>query len=290
MEPVAALDQPDLSPVPAGRFSWSGLCLAMTVGPLVGVIWAWVAEETQFYAAPLILFPLLVGVFTGLTIVGLARFAQIGHRPTIVLAVVLSAVPAVAGQHYFRYISDYSSVKGDSPIFADAKIGTAGQDLSALAHKLAPGFGEYIRARADSGRPLWGKYVAKGWAAWLSWIIDAMLTLAAAVAVTIPAFRVPYCNRCRTWYRTVRNGKIDVPTARRLAETCGVDEIAGLRSPRYRLSCCHTGCSPTYCELSWEEPNAAVDLVRVWLDAEKRNRVVAILDELTEETQNPNDE
>ena len=104
-----------------------------------------------------------------------------------------------------------------------------------------------------------------------------MLTLAAAVAVTIPAFRVPYCNRCRTWYRTVRNGKIDVPTARRLAETCGVDEIAGLRSPRYRLSCCHAGCGPTYCELSWEEPNGAVDLVRVWLDAEQRNQIAAIL-------------
>ena len=146
-----------------------------------------------------------------------------------------------------------------------------------------PAFGEYLRAQADRGRPLFGPYVAKGWAAWLTWAVDAMLTLAAAVAVTIPAFRVPYCNRCRSWYRTVRNGKIDVPTARRLAETCGVDEIAGLHSPRYRLSCCQGGCGPTRCELSWEEPDGAVDLVRVWLDAEQRNQVAAILDELADE-------
>ena len=152
---------------------------------------------------------------------------------------------------------------------------------------MAPGFGTYLCAQADHGRPLLDGYVAKGWAAWLSWAIDAMLTAAAAVAVTIPAFRVPYCNRCRTWYRTVRNGKIDVPTARRMAEACEVEETAGLRSPRYRLSCCHTGCGPTYCELSWEEPNGAVDLVRVWLDAERRNRVTAILDELAEEHLTP---
>jgi hypothetical protein len=244
-----------------------------------------VAEETQFYAAPLVLFPILVGIFTGLTIVGLARFIQIGHRPTIVMAVVLAAAVAVAGQHYCRYVSDYWR-----PTTAEANAGATGQDLSALAHKLAPGFIEYIHAQADRGRPLFGQYVAKGWAAWLTWTIDAMLTLAAAVAVTIPAFRVPYCNRCRTWYRTVRNGKIDVPTARRLAETCGVDEIAGAGSPRYRLSCCHAGCGPTYCELSWEEPNGTVDLVRVWLDGEKRNQIATILDELTEESRNPKSE
>jgi hypothetical protein len=278
MELAPQLDQPDASPVPGGDFSRKGICLALAVGPLAGLIWAWAAEGVQSYAAPLILFPILVGVFAGLTIVGLARFAQIGHRPTIVLAAVLAALVAVAGQHFFRYVSDYWR-----PAAPAADLGAGGQDLSALAHKMAPGFGEYLAAQADRGRPLLGQYVAKGWAAWLTWAIDALLTLAAAVAVTIPAFRVPYCNRCRTWYRTVRNGRIDAPTARRLAQTCGVDEIAGLHSPRYRLSCCHAGCGPTYCELSWEEPGGAVDLVRVWLDAERRNQVVAILDELAEE-------
>ena len=295
METASVLGQPEPSHVPAGRFSLGGFCLCLAVGPAVGLIWAWLAEEAQSYAAPFILFPMLVGVFAGLSIVATARYGQIGHRPTIVLAVVLAAAVAAVGQHYFSYaafVSRYSSGKGDKgggPIFAGAKTGTVpatsaggatGADLSALARKLAPSFGEYLCGHADRGRPLLGQYVAKGWAAWLSWSINALLTLATALAVTIPAFRVPYCNRCRTWYRTIRNGKIDVTTARRVAETCNVDEIADLRSPRYRLSCCHAGCGPTYCELSWEEPSGAVDLVRLWLDAEKRNQVAAILDEL----------
>ena len=122
--------------------------------------------------------------------------------------------------------------------------------------------------------------MAQGWLAWLSWAIDALLEIVGAVAVTIPAMRVPYCNRCGTWYRTIRGGKIDVPTALRLAELLGVDEIGRFRSPRHRLSACQGGCGPTRCELSWEEPDGTVDLVQVWLDAAGRNQVAAILDGL----------
>ena len=79
--------------------------------------------------------------------------------------------------------------------------------------------------------------------------------------MTIPAVRVPYCNQCRTWYRTVRNGKIDLPTAGRLAELLGVETAGAPRSARYRLSACQGGCGPTRCELSWEH-GGGVDLVR----------------------------
>lgn len=295
METMPPRDQPEPPPIPAGRFSPGKFCLGLALGPLVGLLWAWVAQETQSYVAPFVLFPILVGVLVGLTIVGTARFAQSGHHSTIVLSVVLAAVVATAGQHYLSYIvyvarysSDKAGEKEDNDLSSKTDTsttadGSPGQDLSALARKLAPSFGEYLVAQANRGRPVVGHYVAKGWVAWLSWVVDAILTLAAALAVTIPAFRVPYCNRCRTWYRTVRNGRIDVPTAHRLAETCDINEITGLRSPRYRLSCCHTGCGPTFCELSWEEPDGAVALVRFWLDAERRNEVTAILDELAED-------
>ena len=107
METSRVLDQPDAPPTLGGRFSPVAFFLAVAIGPVVGLVWAWAAEAAQFYVAPFLLFPVLVGVFTGLTIVGLARFAQIGHRPTILLAVVLAAAVAAAGQHYFRYLSDY---------------------------------------------------------------------------------------------------------------------------------------------------------------------------------------
>ena len=111
--------------------------------------------------------------------------------------------------------------------------------------------------------------------------VFALLAAAAAAAVTIPAVRAPYCNRCGSWFRTVRNGKIDLPTSRRLAELLGVEQPDRARSSRYRLSTCRGDCGPTRCELSWERSGGGVDLARVWLDGKQRSEVVSILDELS---------
>jgi hypothetical protein len=271
-------------PAAGGRFAWTGLWLAILAAPLFGLIWAWVAVVLQAYVAPIILFPVLLGVFVGLSIVGLARFAQMGNRPTIFLAAVLAAAVAASVQHYFGYLA---AEHGARPAL-DTTMST-GQDLPALIRQVSPGFGqhsfrEYMQAQAR-GRPLAFGLTARGWLAWLSWAIDGLLVVAGAVAVTIPALWVPYCNRCGTWYRTIRNGKIDLPTARRLADLLGVDGFDHARSPRFRLSTCQGGCGPTRCELSWEEPDGGVSLACVWLDAASRNQVAAILDGL--ESANP---
>ncbi len=255
-----------------GRFTWPGLLLAMLVSPAVGLIYAWIGAMVQPYFAPLVLFPLLIGVFIGLTIIGLVRFGQVGNRPTIFLAVLLAALVAAGGHHYFTW----AAYHGAGPVVSP----TTGRDLSAIRRELTPSFSQYLCAQARRGRPLVGPYVAYGWAAWLTWTIDLLLVAAAAVAVTIPAVRVPYCNRCGSWYRTIRSGRLDAPTAERLAELFGVEEIDSLRSPRYRLSNCQSGCGPMRCELSWEDARGAVALVRVWLDAAARNQVSTILDGL----------
>lgn len=267
------------TPESGGSFSWTGLILVLVVGPLFGLVWAWIAEVAQSYFAPLILFPLLVGAFVGLSTVGLVRFAQIGHRPTIVLAAVLAAVIAGLGEHGVSYLSAYYWK-------TQSAGGVAGQDLSALVQEMRPSFGQFMEAQARRGRPLLGDVVACGSAAWLTWAIDALLVVVGAVAVTLPAMRVPYCKRCRSWYRTIRAGKIDMMTARRLAELAGVEEEGKLHSPRYRLSACQNGCGPTRCELSWERDDGAVDLAQVWLDAAGRNQATAILDGL-DTTSNP---
>lgn len=265
-------------PFAGGQFAWQGLLLAIVVAPLFGLIWAWLAEGAQAYFAPLILFPLLVGTFAGLSVVGLVRFAHVGHRPTILLAAVLAAVVAATAQHGFGYLNTY--------YWARPPVGPGvapGMDFSELFQEMRPSFGEYMAAQAQRGRPLLLDYTAQGWGAWLTWAVDLLLVIAGAIAVTIPAMRVPYCNRCRTWYRTIRNGKIDQPTALRIAELVGVDEVDHPRSPRYRLSACEGGCGPTRCELSWEESDGAIALVRAWLDSAARNQVAAILDGLESE-------
>ncbi len=242
---------------------------------MFGLIWAWAAEGAQWYFAPIILFPVMLGVVVGATVVGLVRFTQVGHRPTILLAAVLAALVAGIGPHYFSYLAAYD--RAGSSIGA----GAASQaNVAALVRQMKPSFAQYLDAQARRGRPLVEGYVAKGWVAWLTWAVDALLVAAAAVAVTLPALRAPYCNRCGTWYRAIRNGRIDAPTARRLAELVRVEEIGHPRSFRYRLSACQGGCGPTRCELSWEEPDGALNLAQVWLDTAGRNEVVAILDEL----------
>lgn len=264
---------PASPPAEGGRFTWGGLVLAMLIAPLFGLIWAWVANVVEAYAAPMIVFPVLLGVLAGWSIVGLARFAQIGHRPTILLAAVLTAAVTTAGQHYVGYLTTYYGPR--------SKIDTSavtGPDLSALVQDLRPSFGKYMNVQAQRGRPLVAGYTARGWLAWLTWAIDALLVAAAAVAVTIPATQTPYCNRCGTWYRTIRSGRIDVPTSLRLATLVGVDEIDHPRTPRYRLSACQGGCGPTRCELSWEETNGTVSLARAWLDPASRNQFTEILD------------
>jgi hypothetical protein len=269
--------QQGIRPLPApeqGAFAWKGLLLAMLVCPVFGLIWAWAAEGAQWYFAPIVLFPILLGVVVGATVVGLVRFTQVGHRPTILLAAVLAALVAGIGPHYFSYSAAYERAGSSSGTGAASQA-----DVAALVRQMKPSFGEYLDAQARRGRPLVQGYVAKGWVAWLSWAVDALLVVAAAVAITLPALRAPYCNRCGTWYRAIRNGRIDVPTGRRLTELVRVEEIGQPRSFRYRLSACHGGCGPTRCELSWEEVGGALNLVQIWLDAAGRNQLVAILDE-----------
>ena len=258
-------------PTEKGSFVWMGLLLAVVVGPLFGLVWAWFAHVVEGYVAPLLLFPTLLGIFAGLSAVALARFAQLGHRPTIVLAAVLIAAVAVLGQHGFAYLAAYDSHHA---------AGVSRQDLSAAVRQMRPSFGEYMIAQAKVGRPLGTGFTARGWLVWLSWAIDALLLIGAAIVVTIPAIRVPYCNRCGTWYRTIRSGKVDSSTMLRLAELLGVEGIGQPRSPRFRLSACHNGCSPTRCELSWEDADNAVEQVQAWLDPNARNQVVMVLDSL----------
>jgi hypothetical protein len=289
MQVSSAVDQPNPLPL-RGAFSAVVFFLALALGPAVGLIWGWAANAVQFYVSPFLLFPIVVGVFAGLTVVGLARFGQVGHRPTILMAALLAAGVAAVAQHYLDYLATYSpssraallaKMTREVPGIGEAlRREACAENLKAISQQFTPSFGEYLVAQARRGRPLPGGYVASGWAAWLSWAVDAALTLAAAVVVTLPAVRIPYCNRCHTWYRTIRNGKIDVDTARRLAVICNADVLSDPRSPRYRLSCCQGGCGPTRCELSWEEAGGTVDLVRVWLDGEQRDQVVAALDEL----------
>jgi hypothetical protein len=267
-----------------GQATVAGWFLGLFGGILIGLIWAWWAEVVQSYVAPLVLFPLLIGAGAGITVVGLVRIAQIGHRPTIFATVLLAAIVAALIQHYFTYLNVYywrrPLVLGES----------SSQDLSVAVHDLIPSFDRYIQAQVARGRTLFFGYQAQGGMVWTTWTFDALLTLFAAVAVILPAIHTPYCDRCRSWYRVTRNGKIDVPTAERLAAWAKVVLPDNTRSRRYRLSNCHGGCSATCCELSWEDAAGRLSLVQFWLNAAERAQVVSVLDQVASNTDDEDDD
>jgi hypothetical protein len=244
---------------------------------LVGLVAARLAESAQLelHFTPLVLFPLLIGIGLGAIVVGLVRLGQVGHRSTIVLVTVLAVAVAVAGQHYLQYQASQQQTQ-----WFDT-VRRAFPDLPEDRIPQAPtGFFDYLQGQAAAGRPIVGNYVARGAVAWLSWVVDALLVLAAALAMVIPAIRQPYCNQCGSWYRTIRGGRIDVGTGQRVAALAGLAAPEKPLAARYRLASCMGGCSPTRLELSWEGTGGERSLDQSCLDAACRNRLMQVLDEV----------
>jgi hypothetical protein len=280
-------------PSGGGVFSVRGFLLGLPIAVLVGVVTARIAEiaQSELKFAPFIAFPLLLGGGLGAVVVGLIRLGQLGNRFTILLATVLAVGVAVVGEHYFPYREALKEAERIGPMMLgpsrpdsnapDAIKGSVAQALKQLAQRpAAPGsFVEYLRQQAAVGRPIFGDHTAHGMAAWLTWWADALLVLAAALAMVVPALRQPYCNRCRTWYRTIRAGRIDGPTGQRLAAVAGVSDVGQPVSARYRLASCKGGCGPTRFEFSWERGDGATSWTQTWLDAARRNRTMQLLDE-----------
>jgi hypothetical protein len=250
--------------------------LALVYAPFAGMVWARAGEMAETYFGPMLLFSLVIAVLAGLTVVALVRFTQTGNRPTILLAAVLAAGSAAVGQHYFRYLYQDEV----PPVAADAgRVGQADRLSRPSTSTLS--FSDFLVREARRGQPLPGGYVARGRWAWQIWLAEGLLMVAIAAVVTLPAMRVPYCDRCRTWYQTTRSGKLDVPRAQRLAALFDVALPEHLRSVRYRLLACEADCGPSRLDFSWEADG--VDLVRIWLDAEKRKQVDAILEGLADQ-------
>ncbi len=246
----------------------------------MGIPIAWAADVGQSYFAPLVIFPLLVGVGLGAVTVGMMRLAQVGNRPTIVLGTVLGAAVAVAGQHYLDYRTAYDRAERETEVYRQMKRafpdGVQGQ-MPAPPEGLA----DFLHRQAAAGRPIdlpQGRVHLEGWVVWLSWAIDGLLVLAAALALVIPATRQPYCNRCRSWYRVVRGGRIDAVTARAVALVASVAIVERAKAARFRLFDCNGGCGPIGFQLSWDESPRGTSTVRTWLDADRRDRIVQRLD------------
>jgi hypothetical protein len=272
----------------SGRlFSWRGLIIWIPGSVLLGTLTAWAAVDLQYqlHFAPFLIFPLLVGVVLGAMLVLLMRVGQVGHRPTILLGTAIAAFLAVAGQHYFGYLADK---REGHQIKMPGESKETLQKVAALLPPPPENFAEFMRQQAGKGRSIFNLIDARDGGAWILWLIEGLLTVFAAFFVVIPAMRLPFCPRCRSWYRATRSARFSAPITQRIARTLDVETGDRIRSGRCRLLSCQSGCSPTGCELSWEDLDGNTFFAQIWLDTAARNAVVQVFDEALsqEETKN----
>jgi hypothetical protein len=264
-------------PSGGGAWNWASAAIWMPGCLLLGVLAAWLAVDVQRYFAPLLIFPLLVGIGVGVPLVLFMRIGQVGNRPTILLGTLIAVVAAVVGQHYFLYLIEKQR---DVPV--DAAIEKAKQALPEFAAQIPQrppdSFLEFMKQKAKRGRSVYQFEAREGYA-WGLWAVEGFLTLAAAVGVILPAMRLPFCSRCRSWYRRTRAARFPAEAIKRIAETLDVDITDRIKSGRCRLLACSSGCGPTSCELIWEDLNGNTFYAQLWLGPTTRNEVVKIFDE-----------
>ena len=279
------MDRKNEVPAPAGRgrATWWGWLIWLPVCVALGLLFAWasVALSTRF--SPLLVFPLMVGLVLGASLVSLARICQVGHRATVWTALLLSVAAVVIGQHWFSYRA--ARVMAEQDLLQYQKAQQAFGELVAGRLPAAPSsMREYLTRQADHGRRLettFGSWTARGPAAWLSWVLDGLLILLPAAVMTWMALRRPFCGQCRSWYATRRSGPVDAETARRLIDVLEwpAENAAGVT--HFRLISCNGGCGTTGLALSCKGRAAANLPAVTWLDDQRRNTVVAVLDNAT---------
>ncbi len=261
---------------PRASFHAAHLALWLPLSLIHGAAAAWLAYGVQKHFAPLGLFPVLVGLAIGVTLAGLMRLLHVAGRSTILAGAVLSCAVAVFGQHYFGFQEQKETAQRQAAQF----------QLAAQAHpdlvqgtppEPASGVFEYLRWQAIRGRPIAGRIVARDLWAWASWAFDGCLTLAAALLVVVPAARKPYCDRCRTWFSTVRRGRLSAANAADLAAALGLEPPEDAQDAAYRLVHCQGGCGPAGLELSWELPKGRRTVRQVWISPNNRPRLDNLL-------------
>ena len=275
MQPAAAENRPALASTRHARFHPAALAFWLPACLAAALLVAKAAVVAESYFAPLIFFPLLIGLVLGTTLVGVMRLAQLAHRPTVLAGAVLAGVLTILGQHYLSYRADLQRRQEKFDQHPGASL--------AFADQLPESFGGFLRRRAAAGRALFGQ----GLTVWLSWGLDAVLVLVAALAAVASALRLPYCEQCRSWYRVTRAGGLDVKRAEKLAVLAGCQPPPNRQLARFRLQNCTGGCGPTSLELFWQRAADRTTTQRAWIDAAQRGDLNRILDEPTSAEPSP---
>ena len=183
----------------------------------------------------------------------------------------MAVAVAVAGQHYISFLDFHAALIAHRPSLLSL------EEFREIMPDASTDFVRFMQRQATRGRPVTTEYTLRGAAAWASWAFDGLLTLAATCSIICLACRTPYCSVCRSWYRTIRAGRLTTEAARHAAEAASLPIDKPLDAPQYRLSHCVGGCGPGRLELACGDRGKG-KVVEAWLPAAQRERVVRALD------------
>jgi len=249
---------------------WRGGAAWLPGCVLLGVLLGGAAAVVHTWFAPLIFFPLLVGFLLGMLSVGWLRLSQVAYRPIVAVGVILAVCATVGVEHYTCFqLARRAALRSDGK-----ELGLARAAFPERLPSVPDSFGHYLVQAAERGRPILKDWVARAVWAWASWAVAGILIVVGAAAILVPALRMPYCDRCRSWYRTTASGRLSAGATTRLAALLGVEIPDQPAAARYRILTCESGCGPTGIELSWRVSRYERRTELVWLDQLQRLAVL----------------
>ncbi len=266
------------APTGGGPFTWREPLIFWPGCLLLGVFVAWGADDASKWVAPLLVFPLCAGAVLGMTLALLLRATQTGNRFAIVVGLAAALCLSTVGQRYFAYrdlLAHSQNVRSD--VVEQAKA--AFPELADRVPTSAPQtFIEFVKRLAVQERPFLFGMKVQGASAVAVQMLELLIEAFGAALIVLPAMRMPYCSKCRSWRRTTRSLRLDPQALKAAADLCGVESPAHVKTGRCRLINCLGGCAPTGCELHWEDADGNTFFARTWLNRSMRNQISEIMD------------
>ncbi len=151
------------------------------------------AALLQRWFAPVGVFPLAIGVITGLAVGGLWAGRGGGSRRAIVAGAALAGLTCITAWHVATYAVARRDAEAEQRKVHEAMVQLMPDPSFVPAPEKPTGIHAYFGALWHAGRPLGEKRVTRWWlAAW--WTADAALVLAGAV-LTAAAIGKPFPSR-----------------------------------------------------------------------------------------------
>ncbi len=151
----------------------------------LAVFLGWASLKVEPYFAPWLIFPALVGATLGAGLVWLAHLCKLSGSRWLLIGTLVAAMLTVGTQHALAYRQAIEQFRQREEALL-AKAPLAGATALALAgDRLPESFWQFLQQQAEHGRVLLAGWRATGLACWLSWMLDAMLVVAAALGLVI---------------------------------------------------------------------------------------------------------